>query len=394
MKWEAIVTKEEGELRIPDSWLFPHYYEAMNALFRIENALRVFVYVVLKNQFRERWLDINTMSDDAEQSTIGKIARQRINQTKRFGYLGYLVPCPLMYLTTGELMRLIVSDSYWRHFHPYLPGSREVISNKLDEISSVRNALAHFRPIKEDDIHLVKQNARHVLSRIELCLTDMMRCANTVPTNTREEWYVELRTLGTDHCRFSFNQSDDERWVKVSFEYSCPILAQRGVRDYRRYRVLNLNSPAILHSFPALQSLLIFLSERIPYPGMKDGVPGFRKSVGMVFSRAVIAEEHDTVKRQIEHALLRISEETALLEDDNLARGEIVQGVDATANRRGGNEESGFWVFDYRGLKCSVAEDDPPEYWGQLDYLSDDYVTSTDNYPWMPVTVSASEIPF
>ena len=291
-------------------------------------------------------------------------------------------------------MRLIVADSYWRYFHPYIPGSREIISNKLDEISSVRNSLAHFRPIKEDDIQLVKQNARHVLSRIELCLTDMMRCANTVPTNTLDEWYLELATLGTDHCRFSFKQSDDEQWVKVSFEYDCPILAEKGSENYRRYRVLSLNSPAILHSCPALQGLLIFLSERIPWPGMKDGVPGFRKSVAMVFSRAVIAQDHIRVKRQIEHTLLTVSEETALLLDDSLARGEIVQAVDANASRRGRNGESGYWGFDTQGLKCSVAEDDPPEYWGQLKNVSDDYVTSTDSYPWMPVTVSREEIPF
>jgi hypothetical protein len=394
MKWKAIVAIGGDAIQIPDNWLFSHYYEALNALFRIENTLRVFVYVVLKNEFKEKWLGINIVSDDAAESTIGKIAKQRMNQTKRFGYLGYLIPCPLMYMTSGELIRLITSDSYWKHFSAYFLGSKEIIKNKLDEISSVRNALAHFRPIREDDVDLVKQNARHVLSKIEACLTDIIRCANIVPTNTEEEWYKELKTLGTGHCRFSFNQSDDERWVKVSLEYNCPLLFQRGVGQYRSYRVLNLNTPAILHGFPELQALLIFLSEQIPYHTMKDDDPGFRKRAIMVFSRGVLTTEYEVIKQQIEKLLLKISEETGLLQDDNLARGELVQAVSASASCKKLGDGSGHWSFDTDGFKCHVRENDPPEYWGQLNYAQDDYVTSTDDYPWMPVSVSKSEIPF
>jgi hypothetical protein len=53
MEWKSIETDDTRGLNIPGEWLLPHYYEALNALFRIENALRVFVYVVLKNQFKD-----------------------------------------------------------------------------------------------------------------------------------------------------------------------------------------------------------------------------------------------------------------------------------------------------------------------------------------------------
>jgi hypothetical protein len=234
-----------------------------------------------------------------------------------------------------------------------------------------------------------------MLSEIEACLIDVMRCANIVPTNTKEEWYKELKTLGTDHCKFSFEQSDDERWVKVSFEYRCPVLTQtlRG-ENYRRYRVLNLNTPAVLHVSPQLQALLIFLSERIGNPRMQNNDPGFRKSAVMVFSREVLATEYKIVKQQIEDLLLKVSEETGLLQDDNLARGELVQAVDASANWREFEDGTGYWKFNFEALQCSASEKDPPEYWGQLIYAEDDYVTSTDSYPWMSVSVSESEMPF
>jgi hypothetical protein len=393
MKWNAIFSNNDGSVRIPENWLFLHYYEALNVLFRIENALRLFAYAVLKDEFRNKWIDISIMSDDAAESSIGKIAKQRLNQTKRFGYLGYLVPCPLMYLTSGELVRLIVSDSYWKHFSAYFLGSKEIITNKLEEINSVRNALAHFRPIKQDDIELIKQNSRHVLSRVESSLIDMMNCANVVPTNTEEEWYNALKTLGTDLCRFSFKQSDDEKWVRVSFEYSCPILGQYGHKRFWRFRVLNINTPAILRSFTQLQAPMIYLSELISYASMEGDTPKFRKSIVMVFSRKVLLTEYETIKQQIENLLLRISKETSLLQDDNLARGELVHAVDAKAMQNT-NGELNFWEIDTDGFVCSVQEDSPPEYWGQLMHPVDDYITSTDEYPWMPISVSEEVLPF
>ena len=56
--------------------------------------------------------------------------------------------------------------------------------------------------------------------------------------------------------------------------------------------------------------------------------------------------------------------------------------------------DAGCWSFDYESLRCEVNEDDPPEYWGRIGYIEKDYVTSTEDYPWMPVSVSKSNIPF
>ena len=392
MKWETIVTKDNSTVVFPDDWLLPHYYEALNALFRIENALRVFVYIVLKSEFKEKWLDINITSDDSAQSSIGRIAKQRMNQTKRFAYLGYFVPCPLMYMTSGELIRIIVSDSYWKLFNAHFPGSKEIISNKLDEISSVRNALAHFRPIKRDDIELIKQNAKHVLSMVETCIIQLMRCSDVVPTNTQDDWYKGLKLLGTDYSRLLFNQSDDGNWIKVSFVYNCPILDHSGYEFHRRYRALNLNTPAILQNFPRLQALLILLSENTSYPFVKiEDTPDFQKSIIMVFRRDVISAEYATIKQQIDNVLMKVAEETRLLQGDNLARGKLVHAVDIIADKKRSGD---YWTFDVDGFICRANENDPPEYWGQLNYVADNYITSTDQYPWMPVNVSEQIIPF
>jgi hypothetical protein len=68
MEWKQ-ASAIEGGFNIPERWVYLLYYEAFNLLFRIENALRVFVYIVLKNEFREKWGDCQVTADD-DQGTI------------------------------------------------------------------------------------------------------------------------------------------------------------------------------------------------------------------------------------------------------------------------------------------------------------------------------------
>ena len=107
------------KIKIPNQWIHSHYYEILNILFRIENSLRIFVYIVLKEQYQDDWYSIQITSDDNEKGTISSIAKRRMSQDEDYGYLGYSVTCPIMYLTSGELISIIVSDCYWKYFNNY-----------------------------------------------------------------------------------------------------------------------------------------------------------------------------------------------------------------------------------------------------------------------------------
>src|SRR5205823_11917525 len=109
-------------------------------------------------------------SEDGD-GTISSIASKRRTQAGTFGYLGYPISSPLLYLATGELTRLISSEAYWTFFKPYFSAAKQIVTTKFDEINSVRNALAHFRPLREDDIETVKQSSRHILTNIDTALT-------------------------------------------------------------------------------------------------------------------------------------------------------------------------------------------------------------------------------
>lgn len=395
MEWKKGMPKDVPLFEIPETWLHLHYYEALSILFRIENALRVFVYVVLKNELHEKWLDLNIISDDSEQATIKNISRKRIAQAGNFGYLGYSVNCPILQLTSGELIRLIVSDSYWRCFKQYFLGSKEIIKNKLDEIGAIRNSLAHFRPIKEDDVDVIKQNAKHVLMQVEKCLFEMLMCPNPVPTNSAEDWYRELKTTGTDNVLLTFNQSSDERWVRIRATYNCPILGYWEPNERRAaWRVLNLKSSSILHTYAGLCNLLIYSAEDVPTTTFRNDLSfKFSKDFLMLFSRDVISKEYAVIKKDIENLLLNVAEEGEMISQDNLARGHLVDPVIIEADRRG-SATTKLWHLDTTPLHTPAKENDPPEYWGNLDYATRDFISDTRSFPWMPVDICRLDLPF
>jgi hypothetical protein len=224
MNWKSPNNIGENKYDLPGNWLKIEYFEALNILFRVENSLRVFVYIILKNEFKEKWCELSITSDDEEKSTINAIAKKRIAQDKNYAYLGYVLKSQLLHLTSGELIRIITSESYWKFFKNYFLDTKEIIKNKLDEIGNVRNSLAHFRPIKKGDIELIKQNSNHTLSEIEKTIKDFISCPDIVPTNTEDNWYKELITIGTKECKVSFKQSKKEEWIKLILTFTPPIL--------------------------------------------------------------------------------------------------------------------------------------------------------------------------
>jgi hypothetical protein len=394
MEWKSATSKDDGTVALPERWLFLHYYEALNILFRMENALRVFAYVVLKNRFKEKWAETAMQTADEEAATIASTAAKRQAQARGFGYLGYEITSPLMYLNSGELTNIICSETYWNLFKPFFRGKKEIIKNKLDEIGTVRNSLAHFRPIKHDDIELIKQNIKHAFVGIELCLTEMMRTYQTVPTNTEGEWYKNLTTLGSNRCTVQLFQNSSENWIRSELDYVCAVFGDDIGSTFRRLSIAKLISPAVIKTFPSLARHCIFVTESIRFPSLKEGEePHIVKALSLVFHRQTVAEHHKEIVDQLKEILLKIENETELVQKDNLARGQLIDSARVTLRK---NAESQTWrQINATNLRCSFAENDPPEYWGNIGLYESDFIAASVRYPWMPSDISKEEeIPF
>lgn len=389
MDWIKVESDSEGKIKIPANWLFLHYYEALSILFRVENALRALVYIVLKNHEGLKWVDINISSDDASQTTIGALGKKRISQSQNYGYLGYQISSPLMHLTSGELVRLLTSDSYWPQFRKYFKASKHVVTLKLEEIGTIRNSLAHFRPLTQNDVEVVKQNANQVFSVIEETLTNIVEGGQRVPTNITDEWYINLRSLGGQQSQIIHSQTLDGQWIRVSIQFNCPIIHKYPIKPetYARYTILNLNPVGMLDEFKQIRQFVTCVMEYVSYISMpQDFNPVIKKHINFTFGRDILQDHHNELKNEFEKLIAEIDSEADLIKEDKFAQGKVVYISSIVANMQEAPHQ--YWFFDYNSLHQPLGENDPPEFWGSLQMFTRDFVSDANRFPWMPVPVS------
>jgi len=73
---------------------------------------------------------------------------------------------------------------------------------------------------------VVKQNSRHTLLGVEEYLTNVFIQSLRVPTNTNEDWYKSISTLGTNQIKTTPYYSANEAWVNVKLTFKTPILSK------------------------------------------------------------------------------------------------------------------------------------------------------------------------
>jgi hypothetical protein len=394
MEWKS-AEKKDGLTQIPERWLHIHYFEALNVLFRFENSLRVFVYAVLKNEFHDAWDQCSFSFAGGDPQSIKGIASRRISQAETFGYLGFDIRAPLMHLTSGELIELLTSDAYWPKFRPHFKGNKEIIKNKLLEIGSIRNALAHFRPIRPDDVELIKQNSRHALLGVEQSLNSIFSQSIRVPTNTTDDWYGAISTLGTEHVSTTTFSSTDEEWINVKLTFKSPVLSKKKILNgYFSYTLTKINSPNILLEHSILRKNVTYLSERVSYPALTETYDlEISKDLNFVFRADVLVNSHKEIAAEFAAALRMVTGECELLSKDNLARGRLAEPAEATAYWSKPEGKEGRWHFTYTELSQIYKLNDPVEYWGQQSSAGD-IVAGIQRYPWMPEDISDFEFPF
>ena len=397
MEWQKATEKasdyKSSTYEIPNRWLHIHYYEALNLLFRVENALRMFVYTVLKNTFLDKWAETQIVTLEEQKTTISAIAKKRIKQAQDFGYLGYEISSPLMHLNSGELIRLITSDEYWKYFARYFKGRKEIIRNKLDEIGSIRNSLAHFRPIKEDDVEIIKQNAKHALVAVEACLSEMTATLTIVPTNTKDDWYQKISILGSKSINVGLYQSSSTDWVRILINYKChQISVSQYGDDWFSYEFLNLKTPSILDAYCDISKYVTYVSEFMPHTKMpEDFNPELRKQVSLVFFRQVLSDNLDAILASLQDLLKKVTNEEELVMSDHLARGTFIEPSTVTAWLKQ-DVENPRWDIRSNMLKYPFKEDHPAEYWGDIGIYFHDFIAGTTKYPWMPSDISRFNI--
>jgi hypothetical protein len=391
MEWKKAQIKDDNSVQVPERWLHLYYYEALNVLFRFENSLRVFVYTVLKEELKEKWQETAITGGCIKSET-----KKRIRQSDEYGYLGHEITSPMLFLNSGELIDIIVSDAYWKYFAKYFKASKSIVVTKLQEIGTVRNSLAHFRPIKEDDIDLIKQNTKHVLLEVEKALVKITSISALVPTNSDEPWYLKLKALGSENINLSLFYCEDENWVRLSFSYKIPTLLKAKItEEFYTYKVGNLRTVEVLRNFQTIKDNCIYITDSYIAGQLNTEFDiASSKEFSVVLSKRTLTENLDSLESAIRDIIIKVDEETELLKSDNLARGILVEPKHATASVKNGHNNHRYWQVKLDALKSDSSKVSEVEYWGTRGNYVTDFVSATQQYPWMPSSISGEESPF
>lgn len=117
-------------------------------LWQLETSLRQMVYIELRAAFGNNW-----------QQQITPQPGNSLNNDLRLTHMPTPEQHPFSYVTFGNLLKSIASN--WRLFEPYLP-PQKLWEAKLEEVSQIRNRVAHFRLGHGDDLDRVLRLLRDI----------------------------------------------------------------------------------------------------------------------------------------------------------------------------------------------------------------------------------------
>ncbi len=141
------------------------YFDVYNLLFKLENALRMVVFVALKSSKGKDWLNAPIPTRDPKppdreeatarvpEPTIRMVANQRMQGLRAYSYLGERTSIPMMYLDFEQLVAILSDERNRASFNSILDGNVLTFANKLEEVRVIRNNLAHFRKVTVRDFH-------------------------------------------------------------------------------------------------------------------------------------------------------------------------------------------------------------------------------------------------
>ena len=126
-------------------------------LYYIENIMRVFINKKLFETYGENF------SDNLSRDLKEKITKRKKDEGKN-KWLSFRGSSDVFYLDFKDLSSIIKND--WKLFEKYFP-NQEWITPKIEELSNIRNLIAHNNYIGEKEINLMKSYYEVILEQIE-----------------------------------------------------------------------------------------------------------------------------------------------------------------------------------------------------------------------------------
>jgi len=299
-----------------------------------------------------------------------------------------------MYLSFGELYRIICSPVLWPSFKRYFPLRKDNLITKLKEIEFVRNAYAHFRAIQPEDVEEVKNIASRIFPGVEQMLWSATCKGIRLPLNTRIKWQQELLCLGERQSDCVIRQSPDGEWLSLITRIPLPVISLSLPDDPREddtidIIVANVSPAKLLNTYKPLRSAVIYVTENSIDDTFtwSDNRGTLNKYIRWVFTKSLLKKHYQEIASQIRSIWEDIARETLVLSQDSGAGTNILTLDQKRCLWDSGEEYANGETLDklFLGnetLDCVRHPEDPEEYWGDIIFDKRPIFTKTLEYPW------------
>jgi hypothetical protein len=254
VNWQSIqpATKDvHTTWNIPDDYLPTRYYDVYNMVFRLENALRMVVFAVLKTTRGSNWDDVVVRK--AKGTTLADLHKNRLRDASLYGNIGMPTRIPMVYFTFGDLLTIVECEGAFKSLFSADP--ERVIVPKLREVEQVRNNLAHFREVTTRDcerlLHVFPDAVRDI-DRFLASLTDM-------PDESR----LDDVPSDFDESRIRCERRRDGKWTWVELAVKFQVPEPNAAENNAEVRFWGLNHHAVWDALEEQQrgSVVYFRSD-------------------------------------------------------------------------------------------------------------------------------------
>jgi hypothetical protein len=263
------------------------------------------------------------------------------------------------------------------------------VEHKFEEMVHVRNALAHFRGQKADDVDCLRRNATEVLSGVEKYIETAIKQTMPIDSNCVDDWYLNLKeALQWETRFFSYKvaQSNDGEWVKISL-YSTNTFEMDGEDNVRGHRV---DPVSVLERFPAIRKNVSYVYEQcdsLMYGGYNEWARKFSPSivVHMVFGREMLAGHYEELNLELIALSKKLEREYLAAEQDKMMSGDIVARIymDASSISYDDGHRPIAPGFFFTEAKNDVLDEFWPKGWLPEEVIDQgSYISDTPWFPW------------
>jgi hypothetical protein len=129
-------------------------------LFNIEVGLREFVIDKLSSLVGQRWYKQKLPNDVLDKYKAG------IEIEKKIVWIDFIPHHPLYYIDFTDIKKIIERQDNWNEAFQSIFRRKDIISNMLSKIESIRNKIAHNRKASSADLEIVKTVYHEIIQMI------------------------------------------------------------------------------------------------------------------------------------------------------------------------------------------------------------------------------------